>query len=321
MSRNGGRLRPGSEKERLGYALGKPLDSRTGSEDVDGSKADTPDRNFEEASCAGAGGGTDRGGVRDRRRRASAGPARFVYEACDSALPGGGTTGVKYTQNPGVAFQGSNTCAQPGGGLGISETGHVDATFAFWVVPTPVTPGGTIESIAISGSACGMSAGNTWFISQQGWPPSSCTESQHLVQGPLKLGLPSWIFLGCDGNHSPGCDSRASIFAHYIAATENDPTPPSVSNLRGSLFAGGVLHGRQTIGADLADKGGGLSGAELLVNGISAGEPLRERCNLTAVNNPSVRGLVAMSATPCPSRMCWREPSTRRNSPSVTATT
>jgi hypothetical protein len=230
---------------------------------------------------------------------ATATPARFVYEACDSALPGGNALGAHYVQNQGEAFAASNSCAKPGGSIAITQTGHLQATFAFWTVPVPVTPGGEIESMSVTGAACNTGPGSRWFVVANGWPPSACSESQHLIQG-LRLGLGVWVFLGCDGNYAPGCDTPATVSARYFAAIEKDPQAPTVSELRGSLIGGGVLHGRQVLTADLGDVGGGLSEAEILVNGVAVGEPLAENCNLVAVNNTSVRGLVATSASPCP---------------------
>ena len=86
---------------------------------------------------------------------ASNAPARYVYEVCDSALPGGGDAGVSFAVNPGVALTPTDSCNQPGGALRIDETGPVSATYSFWSVPIKAPPGGTIDSLTISAAKCG----------------------------------------------------------------------------------------------------------------------------------------------------------------------
>ena len=41
----------------------------------------------------------------------------YVYEMCDSVLPGGGVDGVVYGAHPRGLFSSENTCGQPGGAL------------------------------------------------------------------------------------------------------------------------------------------------------------------------------------------------------------
>lgn len=234
---------------------------------------------------------------------AGAGPARFTYEVCDSVLPGGGTPGAAFAVNPGVAFNGFNTCAQPGGSIGISETGHVNASFSFWRVPIPATPGGKVESIAFSGSAWGAGPGTKAFAYTQGWPANNAGESQRTFQiSGFYFGEP-WIYLACDGNYTPGCDAGPGIAVHYIAATEVDPVPPKIDELQGSLLEGGVLRGHQTIEARASDKGGGLSKVSISVNGLPAGEPDTANCNLVHTERPTVVGSVAATTTPCPATL------------------
>ncbi|MGB7589096.1 MAG: hypothetical protein WBM00_10345, partial [Solirubrobacterales bacterium] len=76
---------------------------------------------------------------------ASAAPARYVYEICDSALPGGGVSGAGFTVIPAfegsssqAGFAGDNSCAQQHGALAIShaattseESGSNQGTTAF----------------------------------------------------------------------------------------------------------------------------------------------------------------------------------------------
>lgn len=239
---------------------------------------------------------------------AGATPARYIYEACDSALPGGGVpAGTKFVVNPGVAMVGSNSCASPGGSLSISETGPTSSTYSYWTVPMDADPGGYVESLTISGAACGLGPGNDRvFIYEPGWP--TCVESQrifHVNTGPTPYfaGAGFWIFMNCDGNYGPGCGAGPSVAGHYFAATEVDPNPPAISRLTGTLLAGGVIRGHQELGAEASDEGGGLSKVAILINGLPAGQPDVSNCNLTQTKNGSVVGTVAASPTPCPANL------------------
>src|SRR6187551_3269644 len=49
---------------------------------------------------------------------ANAGPARYIYEVCDSAIPGGNTSGATFSGDTRYVSP-SNDCAQPFGSLGI----------------------------------------------------------------------------------------------------------------------------------------------------------------------------------------------------------
>ncbi len=234
---------------------------------------------------------------------ASATPARYTYEVCDSALPGGGTPGAKFSANAGAAFSGFNTCAQPGGSLGIVETGHVNATYSYWEVPVAATPGGTVESVAFSGSACCAGPGTKAFAYEQGWPASNGGETQRIfhISGGYFGGF--WVFLGCDGNYGPGCEAGSSVSVHYIAATEVDPVAPKLGATQGSLLGGGTLRGHQTLSADATDEGGGLSKVVVSVNSLPAGQPNVASCNLAQTKTPTVVGTVAVTPTPCPTSL------------------
>ncbi len=229
---------------------------------------------------------------------AAAGPARFITEVCDSALPGGGTPpgSAKFTVDPGVHLAGANTCGSPGGSLSITETGPVEANYAFWSVTLPVTPGGSIGSYTVAAAACAPNQSTVAFAVERSWPTFSCSEEQRIFRGGGLFG--DWIWLGCNGN-GPACSAGTWIAAHYFAATEDDPNAPTVGGVGGSLLSGGQVRGHQTISAHLADKGGGLSEAAVLVNGVAVGAK-HESCETAQAHNPDVLGTVAVSATPCP---------------------
>jgi hypothetical protein len=241
---------------------------------------------------------------------ASASSSKFIYESCDSALPGGGPVSAQFAA--GAGFTPFDTCAQPNGSIGIIETAPTSATYAFWSVSVPATPGGFVESLTISASACGLGTGNDHtFIYEQGWPGNCTGESQRVFHirdsaptGPFNLGGGAGftIFMNCDGNVGP-CSAGPWIGAHYLAATEVDPKPPSVPALGGSLLGGGVLRGHQGISAEAVDEGGGLSKLGVSVNGLPASQPAVGNCNLLTVGNPSYQGVVAATPTPCPPKL------------------
>lgn len=231
---------------------------------------------------------------------AHASPARYVFEKCDSALPGGGDAGVRYSQNPGVPFSAANTCERPGGSLGISQNGFVWGTYAFWTVPIGAPPGGEVESLRISGAACSQATGTKSFVFQQGFPVNCGPEQQRFFQSQVNFG--AWIYLGCDGNHPEGCQAGPFVYAHYFAATEVDPVAPTLTGLHGSLLADGVIRGHQTLGVDAEDEGGGLSNVTVSVNGLPAVQPKVLNCNLAETSNSSVHGTVAAAVTPCPTK-------------------
>ena len=186
---------------------------------------------------------------------ASAAPARYVYEMCDSALPGAsvpaGITVVGGSRNGLTPF---DTCASPGGSIGIGETGPASGTYTYLSIPVAVTPGGYVESLAISAAANDLGTANDHtFVYEQGWPRSGAGETQRLFQvasapSPYNFGSGFSILMNCDGNVGP-CGSGPIVDAHYFAATEVDPVAPTVSKLEGSLLAGGTLRGHQTLRA------------------------------------------------------------------------
>jgi hypothetical protein len=241
--------------------------------------------------------------------QASAAPSRFVYELCDSALPGGGSPSASFTVNPGAPLTPFNTCAQPGGSIGITETGAAAATFAFWSIAVPATPGGFVESETISAIAYGLGPGNDHtFVFEQGWPPNGFGENKrafplHNSSNDLSTGGGFNILMNCDGNYGPGCGAGPTVAAHYIAVTEVDPKAPSIGGLEGSLLGGGVVRGRQSLAAEGGDVGGGLSRLEVIVNGLPAGSPQLANCGLVSVKNPSYEGVVAISPSPCPAKL------------------
>jgi hypothetical protein len=236
---------------------------------------------------------------------AAAAPARYVFEMCDSALPGGGVSGVGYFQSPANGpFDATDNCSQPTGSLAISQTGFTPSQYAYWRLPIAPPPGGRMESITITALSCG-GAGTVAFAFFESWPPSDTwptTDCQLEQVRTFSLDnpvFPFWVWLGCDSNNSEGCPG-SWIYAHYFATTEVDPVAPTLAGLEGSLLSGDTVRGHQTLSVKAHDEGGGISNVSVSVNGLPAAQPQVSNCDVAQVNNPSVQGTVAAAITPCP---------------------
>jgi hypothetical protein len=236
---------------------------------------------------------------------ASSTPARFVYEQCDSALPGGDPPSYDFTTEPTSAYTAFQSCAAPGGAIGISETGPVFQHFSYLTIAVPETPEGFVEAETISASA-NLGPGNEYsHVYENGFPTSGAGESQRIFH----IRSARAPFFGNGGGFNiamtcnASCNAGGWIAAHYIAATEVDPSAPTLSGIQGTLLGSGVVRGHQTIAAEAHDLGGGLSGLSILANGLPAAAPQSGACNVFQVSNPSVYGAVAASPTPCPSEL------------------
>jgi hypothetical protein len=236
--------------------------------------------------------------------------ARFMVEYCDSALPGGNPPGVGWHSEGNAYFGPFQTCASPGGNVGIAETGPVTNSSAYLETGVGETPGGFVESLIISASA-DLQPGNeashicAEAICTEHWPLPGSGDPPRFIHlrsepGPLGNSAPVIIQMICTA--SP-CNQGGVIQAHYLVATEVDPQPPKVVKAEGTLLAGGVLHGHQTISGEATDVGGGLSRMEVLVNGFAAAPAAPGTCALASVANRSYTGTVATSPAPCPSRL------------------
>jgi hypothetical protein len=223
-----------------------------------------------------------------------ASPARYVYELCDSALPGGEIGAPLNSLTPNEPWSISQNCAALGGSFtvglaaGIGTGGDAD-----WVIPVSPPSGSKLESATVSASFC-PTAGTTGYVVFQGWPGPTCTEETRTFQ------LPSWfsafeVVLRCFEN----CPAGAQIHGHYMATVVADPVAPTVSEVGGTLLAGGIQRGHQSVSAKAGDVGGGLSAISVLVNGVTAtSKP--QPCAIAAAQDPSITGIVAATISPCP---------------------
>jgi hypothetical protein len=231
-------------------------------------------------------------------------PSRFIYEVCDPALPGGSPATITSFPPPSVINVAPfDTCASPDGSLGLERTGATPIP-AQAVVSVPETPGGYVESETMIGKTedLGESAQQSWIF-EPGWPVEAAGESRrsfYLRGEPSSIGNSGdfRMELGCEG--VPPCPVGPQVGARYIAATEVDPNPPTLTSVTGSLLAPGVLRGHQGISAEFADLGGGVAKMEVLVNGASAAAPTSAPCAVAQVSNASINGAAAASPAPCP---------------------
>jgi hypothetical protein len=242
-------------------------------------------------------------GVAAMPAAAGAAPARYVFEMCDSALPGGGTAGLIYAPDPREPFSAENTCSQPGGALIVRQGDLREGGMAAWGVPMVAAPGTRFESLTISAASCGPPWRVTVFA--EGWPSPRCSDDVRTFRLNEEFGGVS-VALACVEAFYP-CPAGPWVSAHYFAVTVLDPEPPSLAGLQGTLLAPGVRRGRQTIAASARDLGGGVAGLFLAVNGLPAAQPRPQGCNVLRTENSSVAGTVAAQVAPCPAeaRASW----------------
>jgi hypothetical protein len=243
---------------------------------------------------------------------ASAGAqSRFVYETCDPTLPFGNPPPTEFhaeyleTGESDPNYESFQTCAIPEGSIGIK---HIGDGAGFAVLDTVIqnTPGGWVESLTMSASAGnfhGTDSGEVSLGGSRSWPvPGTGDSTRSLIVRPQppsggELGWSRFLtFLGCLFT----CEEGAYVAAHFIAATEVDPTPPVVTTVEGTLVAGDVLRGHQTVGAQADDVGGGVRSLELRIDGIAVPGTAAGACSIAWVSNPSYKGVVATTPTPCP---------------------
>jgi hypothetical protein len=233
--------------------------------------------------------------------------ARFVYEQCDSALPGGGVPSASFQNRGGAAMASFQNCASPGGAIGVTETGPSSGIPSWVEVGVLETPGGFVESETVSAATSNLGEGNfPSHVFEDGFPGIGAeSERTFHVSSERSFfnGNGGGFNIVLDCNAGQVCNTGATIDAQYIAATEVDLNPPTLSGIAGSLIAGGVIRGHQTMAAEAHDEGGGLSSLTLLANGLPASAPDLGACSVYTVANLSVYGKVATSPTPCPAEL------------------
>jgi Prophage tail fibre N-terminal len=238
--------------------------------------------------------------------------ARFVYETCDPAIPGGNPPTYSFHEPnaEGGNYQLFQSCATPGGSIGEVQSPKqvLPGATAELKLFIPPTPGGWIESLTLTANA-GEYHGNAGFVYEPHWPVAGTGDnpryfflrSQPVVEPvttPWTNGATFEVRLECGGAECP--PGGAYEDAHFISALEVDPTAPTITSVEGPLVGGGALRGHQSIKAQASDVGGGVRSLELKVNGISMAGTALGACSIAYVENLSYKGIAAFSPTPCP---------------------
>jgi hypothetical protein len=232
--------------------------------------------------------------------------AHFTYELCDSALPGGGPPAWDFHTNPGVPYTPWQTCASPGGAIGISQTGAVSTTPAWINIGVASPPEGFVEAITISAAAWNLQPGNeASHVYTDGWPLNNGGFTARLfhVRDEASIffqGAGFSIVMTC--SISP-CNPGGTIAVNNIAVTEVDVVAPRVKKVEGPMLGGGTLRGHQALSAEATDVGGGLTNLEVRVNGLPAAPPTTGICAVARVINANYQGIAATSPSPCPGKL------------------
>ncbi len=243
--------------------------------------------------------------------QAAAPGARFVFEQCDSALPGGAVPGSEHEFSN--AFSPFQNCAAQGGWIGLIESEPVSATFGALYVSIPATPGGFVETETLTAVQSGIGPGDPGdplhfsHINENGFPGPAPEETRifHMHEAATLLGWNGGsleIRMSCDANVG-SCGPGPFIGAHYVAATEVDPTPPVIMAPTGTALSGAVLRGHQTLDGEASDVGGGLTSLSVLVNGLQMPPAVTGACASAQVSNRSTYGTVTWTPSPCPPKL------------------
>jgi hypothetical protein len=236
--------------------------------------------------------------------------ARFVFEQCDSALPGGAVPLSEHGFNP--AFAPYQDCAAPGGSIGLVDSQPITEQPGVLWVAVPTTPKGFVESMTVTAVESGIEGDGLSFshVIENGFPgpvPEATrvfpVHSEPVLEFFGNTGASSvGIYMTC-GEQGVTCQPGPTIGVHYIAATEVDPHPPTIGALTGTALSGVVLRGHQTLAAEASDVGGGLTSFSVLANGLPAGPAVSGPCAVAQVSNRSTYGTVAYSPSPCPPKL------------------
>jgi hypothetical protein len=201
-------------------------------------------------------------------------------------------------------------CATPGGWIGLVETEALTAgaspngSFGALYVSIPATPGGFVETETITDVQSGVELPYS-HINENGFPGPTPEETRIFPEhsAPNFFGWNGGSLEIYESCGVGSCGAGPVIGAHYIAATEVDPHPPTIGPLTGTALSGAVLRGHQTLTAEASDVGGGLTSFSVLANGLPAGPAVTGPCAVAQVSNRSTYGTAAYSPTPCPPKL------------------
>ena len=221
-----------------------------------------------------------------------------IYRAvqCHGGHGGGDHSAARFGQS-GASFYPSADCAPGQRGLGIAlPQGGPYGAIGAWAIDAP--PGTVFHSVSFAGSRYSAHGWLGWFV---GWKPEGGFDDlwmpddartydypdSYQRSGPFS-GIEAQLVCvqpgGCPGSLEPG------IYMHDLAFDVSDTSAPAVSG-SGSLLSGGVKRGSQDVTVSSSDRGGGLTAAYVLVNGVPAA---------SQSFSCAVAAGVAANLTPCP---------------------
>jgi hypothetical protein len=204
---------------------------------------------------------------------ADAGLYRAVQ--CHGGHGGGDHSSARFG-SAGASFHPMSDCRAGGHGLGIVlPQGGAYGAIGAWSLYAP--PGTVFRGVYFAGSRYSADGWLAWFV---GWRPEGGWEELWMPDNAQTYDYPdSWQRLGpftgieaqlvcVRGEGCPG-SFGAGLFMHDLAFDIADSSPPAVS-LSGSILSAGVKRGTHDLTAALGDRGGGLTGVQVLVNGVPA---------------------------------------------------
>jgi hypothetical protein len=191
--------------------------------------------------------------------------------ACADAQPAGNNSWVAHNSNPGSGqFETGDGCGDDGAYAGLYARDNLCAAScppipsnaaAGWTFTAP--PGTTITALAYS----------RWFYKDA--DDAVGVEGGERRQIPLNNASTLHVGVRCKPNASGNCIEGATL--HEVAAvlygatvTLSDASVPTVTNLSGSLLAGGYVDGERVVRFDASDNVG-IRAARLYVDGVVAG--------------------------------------------------
>jgi len=203
------------------------------------------------------------------------GASAGIYTAvqCHGGHGGGDYSSARFGQS-GASFYPIVDCAPGGNGLGIVlPQGGPYGAIASWALDAP--PGTVFHRVSFAGSRYSAHGWLAWFV---GWKPEGGFDELHIPGDAQTYDFPdsyqrSGPYSGieaqlvcvqpgsCNGSLEPG------VLMHDLAFDVADLSAPTVSG-SGSIFADGVKRGFHDVNIAASDRGGGLSAAYVLVNGV-----------------------------------------------------
>ena len=220
-------------------------------------------------------------------------------------LPGGGVAGFVYGPHPRGYFSSENTCGQPGGALVVrqNEIPRTENRVASRLGDTDAPPPVAASNRSRYGSGLRNAATRSPSLE---WIAPATRGRHHLWAGRALVsphrGLPGLLHRSRAASEPAGCRRLPRRPLDLGALLRRDRGRPGGADLERSERVDadpGVKRGRQSVGVEAADVGGGLSSVSLSVNGLPPPQP-KTSMQRRQTQNASVAGTVAAQITPCP---------------------